>query len=196
MRFSLDTEFIENGETIKLVSIALVAEDGRELYAQCPDAPFKAANDFVARNVFPHLDHFDMGKQARACTVERAGEFPRSDSKCRDPKCPWLHPQSLRESLRKFCGDAPEFWTYYGAYDWVALCQLFGDMSELPKGWPFFAYDLRQALNVEGLHGVAQPDNAPHHALDDARWIARQYERYIGPSSLAQFDKTPAEAAS
>ncbi len=33
MKFFLDTEFIEDGRTIDLVSIGVVAEDGREFYA-------------------------------------------------------------------------------------------------------------------------------------------------------------------
>jgi hypothetical protein len=32
MKYFLDTEFIEDGKTIDLISIALVAEDGREIY--------------------------------------------------------------------------------------------------------------------------------------------------------------------
>ena len=34
MRYFLDTEFIEDGKTIDLLSIGIVAEDGRELYLQ------------------------------------------------------------------------------------------------------------------------------------------------------------------
>ena len=33
MRYFYDTEFIENGRTIELISIGVVAEDGREFYA-------------------------------------------------------------------------------------------------------------------------------------------------------------------
>ena len=32
MKIFYDTEFIENGRTIELISIGMVAEDGRELY--------------------------------------------------------------------------------------------------------------------------------------------------------------------
>ena len=33
MRYFYDTEFLEDGETIDLISIGIVAEDGREYYA-------------------------------------------------------------------------------------------------------------------------------------------------------------------
>lgn len=32
MRYFIDTEFIEKPNTIDLISIAIIAEDGRELY--------------------------------------------------------------------------------------------------------------------------------------------------------------------
>ena len=33
MRIFYDTEFLDDGKTIDLISIGMVAEDGRELYA-------------------------------------------------------------------------------------------------------------------------------------------------------------------
>ncbi len=40
MKIFYDAEFIEDGVTIDLISIAMVAEDGRELYAVAsPPAP-------------------------------------------------------------------------------------------------------------------------------------------------------------
>lgn len=41
----------------------------------------------------------------------------------------------------------PEFYTYYGAYDHVAFCWLFGKMIDLPKGFPMYTIDLKQILD-------------------------------------------------
>lgn len=41
MKFFYDTEFIEDGKTIDLISIGIVAEDGLEYYAVNLDAPWK-----------------------------------------------------------------------------------------------------------------------------------------------------------
>lgn len=38
MRYFFDTEFHEDGQTIDLISIGIVAEDGREFYAVSRDA--------------------------------------------------------------------------------------------------------------------------------------------------------------
>lgn len=56
------------------------------------------------------------------------------------------------------------------SYDWIALCQLYGTMMQLPKGFPKFCRDLKQ-LSVD----VGSPQHPPdpedeHNALADARW--------------------------
>ena len=55
MKYWLDTEFIDNGHTIDLISIGIVAEDGREYYAQSIEFDPGNANEWVKENVFPHL---------------------------------------------------------------------------------------------------------------------------------------------
>ena len=64
----------------------------------------------------------------------------------------------------------PEFWAYYADYDWVALCQLYGTMVDLPEGWPKFCRDLKQ-LSVDVGSPQHPPDSTDeHNALADARW--------------------------
>jgi hypothetical protein len=54
MRYWLDTEFIEDGKTIDLISIGIVADD-REYYAINKDCDFSKANDWVKENVISQL---------------------------------------------------------------------------------------------------------------------------------------------
>lgn len=150
MRIFLDTEFIEDGKTIDIISIGMVREDGLTLYRENGDCDLFLASDWVREHVFPHLSGNRSGRD------------------------------EIRNAVVEFVGDQPEFWTYFGAYDWVALCQLFGKMVDLPTGWPFLAYDLRQWLDVTGNRHVRQPDDAPHHALLDALWIADTVKKH-GP---------------
>ena len=49
MRYFYDTEFIEDGETIELVSFGVVAEDGREFYAVSSDFDPASANAAARR---------------------------------------------------------------------------------------------------------------------------------------------------
>ena len=171
-RYFFDTEFIEDGRTIDLISIGMVAEDGRELYAESSEADLARASDWVRENVIAHLwsqqaDKRDANRWSRDVGI--GGLLRRRD---------------IAREIVAFCDPAtygnPEIWAYYADYDWVALCQLFGTMMDLPKGWPMFAYDLRQWLNHRGLADVSQPDDMPHNALSDARWVAETFRRHAG----------------
>ncbi len=42
-----------------------------------------------------------------------------------------------------------EFYAYYGAYDWVVFCWLWGKMINLPTGFPMYVKDLKQMLDIE-----------------------------------------------
>ena len=55
MRFFYDSEFIEDGTTIELISIGVVGEDGREFYAVSTEFDSSTAGPWVRRNVLPKL---------------------------------------------------------------------------------------------------------------------------------------------
>lgn len=146
MKYFLDTEFDENGKTIELISIAIVRDDGAELYLISNEFDPNACNDWVKANVLPKLGPSDT----------------------------WVSRASIAEAVRALVGDdaKPEFWAYFADYDWVALCQLFGRMVDLPKGFPFFCMDIKQWAKQRGVDiktAVPQPPGM-HNALVDARW--------------------------
>lgn len=148
MKIYFDTEFIEDGKTIDLISIGMVREDGAELYLQNIDCDRNRASQWVKDNVFPHLGP------------------------------DWSTRTGIANEIVGFSGKGPEFWGYYADYDWVVFCQLFGRMVDLPSGWPMRCLDLRQWLDHRGLEHVKQPDTDQHHALSDARWIAETYRNH------------------
>ena len=175
MRYWLDTEFIEDGKTIDLISIGLVAEDGRELYLQRDAANFKAGSDWVWRNVYPNLLHFDFRLGGRACKREQMNDTLRDvhEGRCsKHEECAWY--TDLRDMIRSFCDPKrygkPEFWGYYADYDWVVLCQLFGTMMDLPKDWPMYCRDIKQLCDDKGNPPLPEQGKGEHHALADARW--------------------------
>ena len=55
MRYFYDTEFIEDGRTIELISIGVVAEDGREYYAVSTEFDPERAGSWVRANVLTKL---------------------------------------------------------------------------------------------------------------------------------------------
>ena len=158
MRFWFDTEFIEDGKTIDLLSIGIVSEDGRSYYATNGDADLSKASPWVQENVIPHLN-----------TFSESGTYSLNVSR-----------QTIRDEVLAFIGtDNPEIWAYYADYDWVVLCQLFGTMMDLPKGWPMFCRDLKQLAEATPL---PEQGKGEHHALADARWT-RDAWQYLQKSA-------------
>lgn len=179
MKYFLDCEFIENGSTIDLISIALVCEDGREYYAQNTDAEFLRASDWVWRNVFPHLQHFDM-RGHRSCQEKTYCTGETHTGKCYKEPCPWRNHSQIRDEVGAFIdiekNGKPEIWGYYSAYDWVAFCQLFGSMIDLPKNYPMFCRDIIQECKRLGNPELPKQDAVEHNCLEDARWNKKAWE--------------------
>lgn len=185
IKYFLDTEFIENGKTIDLISIGIACEDNRTLYLQNSECDFSKASDWVWRNVFPHLKHFDM-RGKRSCRERKehydSGLGTRAYTQCstnpNDP-CPWANRSEIRDAVYEFCNvekhGKPEFWGYYADYDWVVFCQLFGSMIALPNGFPMYCRDLKQFIDYMGNPRVETSDI--HHALNDAEWIMETHSK-------------------
>ncbi len=146
MRFFYDCEFIEDGRTIDLVSIGVVAEHGREFYAVSTEFDESKAGQWVRRNVLPQLP-------------------PPSDAR-------WMSRSRIRDALYDFLtsGDGDvQLWAWISAYDHVAFAQLWGAMPALPSKLPKLTRDLRQRWEDAGKPALpSQPANA-HDALADAR---------------------------
>lgn len=151
MQYYLDTEFAENGSTIKLISIGLVCEDGREYYAVASDGwAVDDCSDWVKTNVLPNINTNMLSRIPRKKIAEDIIGFLSGMSKV-------------------------EIWGYFADYDWVVFCQLFGRMIDLPKGFPMFCLDLKQEMHLAGVKREDLPESLrkstiEHHALVDARW--------------------------
>jgi hypothetical protein len=62
VKYWIDTEFIARPYTIDLISIGLVAEDGREFYAESSEVDWSKASLWTLQNVRPQLDGKGMGR--------------------------------------------------------------------------------------------------------------------------------------
>lgn len=167
MRIFYDTEFIEDGKTIDLVSIGMASEDGRELYAVSADFNVGnlLANPWLVDNVWPSLPKKPCPKGHR-CLSRGKGhlDYDHPDVRSR---------AQIARLVRDFvqATQDAQLWAYFGAYDHVAYAQLFGRMIDLPDGLPMHTCDLVQEAQRLGL-GLSdlppQPDGL-HNALADAR---------------------------
>lgn len=147
MRYFYDTEFYENGKTIRLISIGIVAADGREYYAETVDAPVLcSASPWLMQNVLLNL----KGPRKRSAEIAM--------------------------DVKDFMEPGAEIWANWGAYDWVCLCQLYGTMMNTPE-WPYYQdiNDLcrQRGLTKKDL---PEQRGFAHNALEDARWNRDVYD--------------------
>ena len=142
MKYWMDTEFIARPYTIDLISIGLVAEDGREFYAESSEVDWTKASQWTLETVRPQLE-------GRGMTREEIGY-----------------------AIRRFIDEDknPVFWGYFPAYDWVGFSWLFGNMDELPFHFPQLCLDIKQLAIELGDPELPHQVGARHHALADARW--------------------------
>lgn len=169
MRYWLDTEFIEDGVTIDLISIGIVAEDGREFYAISDEFDESKASDWVKDNVLSQLPPREIESLGEAITH------------------PWMSREEMKNRILGFIGwdviacnapdwKKPEFWGYYADYDWVVFCWLFGTMMQLPSGFPMYCRDLKQWCDTLGNPKLPEQGKGEHNALADARWNKQAWE--------------------
>lgn len=165
MKFFLDSEFIDDGVTIDLISIALVCENGAQYYAQSTEFDASNASPWVEDNVFSQL-----------LTCINDAEHMMHLEKCDVLSCPWRTRYEIKSDILNFVaeqcnGEKPEFWANFADYDWVVFCQLFGRMIDLPQGWPKYCRDLKQLYDELGKDAEILPvqGDGEHNALEDAR---------------------------
>jgi len=157
MKFFFDTEFLEtSGQgnyNLQIISIGIVAEDGRELYLE--NAGFdwgQKMDSWLLENIKPHL----------------LGEGHDS----------WVSLAEMAQKILELVGQEPEFWAYAAASDWLALISLFGRVVDRPEGWPIFCRELKWFLMERGYSKEDMPvqEGQEHLAIADARWNLAAYQ--------------------
>jgi hypothetical protein len=192
MKYFFDTEFIESSErkTIDLISIGIVAEDGRKYYTISTEFDASLASEWVKENVLSKLP-------------PRRGSFNPAEalfSTLNESKA-WKSRAQIKQELLDFIvpdENGIEFWADYGAYDWVVFCWIFGCMVDLPDGYPYNCNDINQWTTQLGLTRKflpPEPENA-HNALIDAQWTKEAYnalKKYSDSQSRRRSDGKPVE---
>lgn len=165
VKYFYDTEFIEDGRTIDLISIGIVADDGREFYSVSSEFSLAKlhANKWLVDNVLPYLPikQHPPGVRCRCFHGHLDTDNPTVRSRAQIARV-------VQEFLLSGDGQ-PELWAWYAAYDHVALCQLWGTMMDLPDGIPMYTNDLKQECDRLGNPPLPEQELCEHNALADAR---------------------------
>lgn len=174
-KYFYDTEFHEDGSTIDLISIGIVAEDGREYYAVNSDMDHDriSTNDWLCRNVIPHLPLVDRTRQPSK-SFGSSRWIWSLDTRSILVKPKWVIANEVREFL--LAETNPELWADFSAYDHVALAQLWGKMIHLPAGLPMYTRDFQQRLDDLGRPEIPEQVDGAHDALADAHHLRRCFE--------------------
>lgn len=216
MKIFFDTEFIEGpqpkkclgikyGETkptIDLISIGMVAEDGREYQALSKDFNLDHAwsNEWIRQNVLLPIytsrisgdrrNYISFDKQTMRGIMDGFGKTNKQIAMEATAFSFGIDTGAWQSDFGDLVGflknyepaEKPEFWAYFADYDWVVFCQLFGTMMNLPNGFPFFCMDLKNLMEFKGLtkewkQAICPDPDGEHDALIDARWNKLLYEK-------------------
>lgn len=171
--FFYDTEFLDDGQTIELISIGIVDDQRNEYYAVNADCDFSRIrdDDWLWANVVPSLPttkhSWDDPNQGRLITTLDTSVA------CVKPK--WV----IANEVRDFILNWPQrrLWADYAAYDHVALAQLWGPMVKLPDGIPMWTHDIEQLLEqLPATFKKPRQAAGEHNALEDARHNKRVFD--------------------
>lgn len=221
-KYFLDTEFHESKKpvkflgitlkeinTIDLISIGLVCEDGREYYAINKDCDIKAIwkDEWLRKNVLPSI-YNDLYSRVGQYGKDYHNNLMKFNLKGMKNLLRW-YGRSIPEITNDICafiyGDdcggsgmsaiematkyeisdkslEPDFYAYFADYDWVVFCQMFGRMIDLPKGFPNYAIDLKQILD-EKVNNMELKD------FNALRYIPNDSEFAFKKSDIDTFDK-------
>ena len=130
MIYTLDAEFIDTPTCSALISLALVAENGRELYFETP-YPEAELTPWLEQHVVPHLTGDEVSLAVGA--------------------------DMIREFVGGSKYDRPAFWAYYGAYDWYWFCRVFGGMMNTPEHYPHLCNEY--ARFQQGIPNLFGPEH-------------------------------------
>lgn len=233
MKYFVDTEFLEGPQlemfpislfrkhskpTIDLISIGIVAQDGREYYAISKDFNLKEA-----WSRFQTTEEHKNGNWVIEYWIRENVLKPIFDELNKNHAYPFEYKflkrlinkygktnKEIADEISIFCnpiGDfsRPEFYAYYADYDWVVFCWLFGNMIDLPNGFPMYCKDLKQDfdfyngnfkkrsqmnalpsyLSKLGIDDYKDHPDYPkqeneHNALADARWNKKLHDFLCG----------------
>lgn len=170
MKMFMDTEFTGLHQKTTLISLALIAEDGRSFYAEFTDYDKDQCDKWLNDNVLAHLT------MKNECYVNENGSI----NMCNNTN---FIVAELDDWLAEF--DRIEIWSDHLAYDWVLFCELFRGAMSIPKNIYYIPFDICTLMLLKGVdpdinrieYSGMEKTSKQHNAYVDALSIKRCYEK-------------------
>jgi len=185
-----DLEFTGLHKLSTPISIGLVAEDGKEFYAEFTDYDEMQLNDWLVENVMNHLvlGDYDFVKDYKP---EEKLVLVKGDTE--------IIAQTLSAWLDNYKEDGIEMWGDCLAWDWVLFVSIFGNAFDIPKHIFYLPMDLSTALKLcrqdpdldrllfvyEKKELIPKSDIGSHNSLYDARIQMEVYKKILSLMDMA-----------
>lgn len=170
MKVFMDTEFTGLHQNTTLISIGLVAEDGKHFYAELTDYSRSQLDDWLRTHVIDNLIYEGIPGPILV--------GPSTDM-CADKR---RVAQCLDIWLSQF--DWVTIVADVLAYDWILFCELFGGAEYIPSNVSYIPLDLATMFEMKGIDRdigrCSFADKTPtivHNALEDAEIVKLCYEK-------------------
>jgi len=176
MNLYYDSEFTGLHQASTLISIALIADDGREFYAEFSDYNREQCDEWIKQNVLNHTRWLQDPEAKTGSWNEEA------------LTCSYGYSEQNRRALTHWLAhyDQIEIWADCLAWDWVLFCQLFGGALNLPKQIHYMPMDLATLFRIKGLDPdtpreafVALQAEQKHNSLWDAKVAKACFEKLM-----------------
>ena len=161
MKLFFDTEFTGLHQNTTLISIGIVALDGRYFYAEFNDYDKAQVNDWIQENVIENLMFND--KKTRLVISHNNG--------VNDNYVPFYISMKndtanivnkLKRWLHQF-DDEIQMWSDCLSYDWVLFNQLFGGAQNIPSNINYIPMDICTSFYDKGI----DPDISREEFIDN-----------------------------
>lgn len=195
MLLFMDSEFTGLRKDTTLISLGIVAEDGRKFYAEFCDYNRKQCDNWILENVISNLylpKHLykgtDISMPRKIGAIFNAEEIDKTMNVFGDRE--WVT-KYLKEWISQF--DSVQFVSDVCHYDFVLLIDLFGTAFDLPKNVCAACHDINQ--DIARHYGISEREafdksreeivmelfgheveGRKHNALYDAEVIKSIYE--------------------
>lgn len=180
MNLFYDSEFTGLHQTTTLISLGMVAEDGRAFYAEFNDYDRSQCDPWIRDNVLAHTRWINQPDATTGQWREQALTLCYGDS------------ASIRTALQTWLAqfERIEIWADCPAWDWVLLCELFGGAFHIPQQIYYLPFDLVTLFKAQGLDpdtdrasfagsAASGPLQQRHNALYDAQILRGCYRKLM-----------------
>lgn len=175
MKLFFDTEFTGLHKNTTLISIGIIAENGKTFYAEFTDYDQKQIDEWLQDNVISLLtiDKDSIGKFG-----DDENWIVRGDTKCVK--------YYLEQWLSQF--EIAVFWSDCLSYDWVLFNHIFGHAFSLPENVYYIPFDICTLFEYKGIDAdisreiyseINDKEILKHNALYDAKIIKLCYEKLV-----------------